>query len=133
MAHAELMAKKPVEKKPSVIGRPRQIRDWVLIDKILSLGGRMPQVCYLTGVSKFTITEWIREEHDMTFSEYRESRLSGTVLKIFEKQLEVAMKGDVQMLKHVGEHLGGQVPKAQNLVATSTVEDFIRSAKEQDE
>jgi hypothetical protein len=107
-------------------GRPVLKTDWDLLHKVLSRGGRMADCVYFTGLSASTIERRIRDEHDMTFNDYRELHLSQTRAKILDKQIEVALEGDPTMLKHLGEHLCGQITKTQNLNVNTSVEDYLR-------
>ena len=117
-------------------GRPFLTIDWEMINKILSKGGRVPDVVFLTGVSAATLARRIQDEHGLTFSEYRELQLSETRMKILNTQLEVALeKKDPMMLKHLGEHFCGQVSQThnKNLSVTTSVEDFFRKLHEEDQ
>lgn len=107
-------------------GRPCIIFDWDLLNKILSRCGRMPDCVFYLGISASTIERRIRDEFDMTFNEYRDLQMSDVRMKISDKQIEVALKGDPTMLKHLGEQYLGQSAKNQNLNVNTSVEDYLR-------
>jgi hypothetical protein len=116
-------------------GRPIIETDWELLNKVLARGGRMEDCVYLVGLSASTIERRIREEHDMTFSNYRDLQLTGIRMKILDAQIDKAInEKDTVMLKHLGEHLCGQVPKSQNqnLNVNTSVEDYIRGLRSGD-
>lgn len=114
------------EKKDVTRGRPVIIFDWKLLDKTLARAGKMSDCVYMLGVSASTIERRIREEYDMTFNEYRDLQLTDLRLRIFDKQVEVALAGSETLLKHLGENLLGQSQKNQNLNIGVSIEDYLR-------
>jgi hypothetical protein len=88
--------------------------------------GKCLTASFFLGVSASTIERRIRDEYDLTFNEYRDLKLTSLRMKILDKQVEVALKGDPTLLKHLGEQYLGQSTKNQNLNLNTTVEEYLR-------
>jgi hypothetical protein len=50
-------------------------------------------------VSKATIYRRIKEEYDMTFSQYHSLKMEGTATKLQQKAIQMAMDGNAPMMK----------------------------------
>lgn len=114
-------------------GRPLIEFDWTLLNRTLARAGKMPDCVYLMGISASTIERRIRDEHGMTFNEYRDLHMTGLRMRILDKQVDVAINGgDSAMLIHLGKQFNGQSDKNQNLNVNASVEDFLRSLHNQE-
>jgi hypothetical protein len=93
-----------VDKK--VTGRPPIEIDWGKLDAILQFGARALDCRGILDVSEDCIADNIKKKYGLTFSEYRELRMSTMRAKLLQKQFDVAMMGNVAMLIWLGkQHL----------------------------
>jgi len=88
--------------------RPRKEFSWDIVDSILGIGGSLLDCADTCDVSPDTMQGRIKETFGMTFREYRDLKLSKLRINLLKKQIDVAMRGNVDMLKHLGKHLLGQ-------------------------
>lgn len=106
-------------------GRPAKEFDWKLLDSILQFGARLIDCSEMLELSDDTIQRNIRVEHDLTFSEYRERKMSRMRMKILQKQFDVAMQGNVALLIWLGKQHLGQVDKQETKLDGSKIEIYI--------
>ena len=100
------------EKKPH--GNTKQL-DWEKLDAILQFGARLLDAQDILGLGRETIREKIKERFDMTFTEYRELRMSKMRMKLLQKQYDVAMSGNVTMLIWLGKQHLKQTEKTETV------------------
>lgn len=93
------------------VGRPKKEMDWKLFDSILQFGAKLIDCSEVCEMSEDTIQRKVKEEFDCTFSEYRDKKMSRMRMKLMQKQYDVAMSGNVQMLVHLGKQYLGQSDK----------------------
>jgi hypothetical protein len=79
---------------------PKVVKDfsWDKLDSILQMGAQKPMAAAILGCSEDYIAKQIKLEHGMTFTEYRESKLSITKIKLINKAINKAMAGENVML-----------------------------------
>lgn len=102
------------------VGRPQSEINWELLDSVLELGARLIDCSDFLKVSEDTIQNKIRERFGLTFSQYRDKKLSKMRMKLLQKQFEIAMKGNVALLIWLGKQHLGQSDK-QEIVNDSKV------------
>lgn len=67
--------------------------DWAVLDAVLQCGATKVQAASIMDCSDETIERNIENEHGMTFTEYREKKLSATRLKLIQTALSRASSG----------------------------------------
>ena len=72
--------------------------DWNVLNSILQFKCSKKVCADHLGCSEDTIDRRIKEEHDCTFKEYAETKLSTTKVKLQTKAIEKALGGDNTML-----------------------------------
>ena len=109
-------------------GRPIKEIDWKLLDSVLQFGAKLMDCSDILEASDDTIQKRIREQFGITFSEYRERRMSKMRMRLLQKQYDVAMQGNVALLIWLGKQHLGQTDKQEINQKTEikTVEQFIR-------
>lgn len=76
-----------------------------------------------------TIVRFIKKEYGMNFAEFSDKRQSEIRLKLRQKQIQVALNGNVTMLIFLGKNLLGQSDK-QDITQTSNVVELKYNLKE---
>ncbi len=71
---------------------------WDKLDGLLALKSNCVVCSELLGVSKTTIKDHIKKRYSLTFTEYAELKLSPTKVRLVQKALKMAEKGDRVML-----------------------------------
>jgi hypothetical protein len=84
---------------------------WEVLDAVLQFKPSLIMCEEILGISHDTIERAIKKNFNMTFSEYREYRMSKTKFKLAQKQFDVAMNGNVTMLIWLGKQYLGQSDK----------------------
>lgn len=87
--------------------------DWKVLDAILQFKPTGKVCAEIMGVSHDTIERRIKEKFNMTFAEYRESKMAGMKMNLSKKQYEVAMSGNVTMLIWLGKQWLDQKEKVE--------------------
>jgi len=95
------------------MGRNAVKLDYGIVDTALYYGATIEQIRFLleskgTKVTTKTIQRAIERDKKVPFSKYREYVQGGIKLKLAQKQVEVAMAGNVSMLIWLGKNLLGQ-------------------------
>ena len=83
-------------------------------------------------VSEDTIDRRIKEDFGMTFSEYQALRMGRTAVKIQQKIVELALKGNPKLLEVAAKYLAGWTEKAE-MSLTQNGELKIIISKEESE
>lgn len=115
--------KKTTKAKDKKVGRPKVEINWELMDGILQFGARLIDCREMLGVSDDTIQNNIRQKFGMTFSEYRDQKMSKIRIKLLQKQFESAMAGNTALLIFLGKQYLGQTEK----ISTKNEHDFTES------
>ena len=71
---------------------------WEKLDGLLALGSHKPMCAAIMDCSEDTIVKRIKDEYGITFTEYREMKLSVTKVKLIQKAIQKAMSGENVML-----------------------------------
>ena len=82
-------------------------------------------------VSEDTIDRRIKEVHGLTFSEYQSLRMGRTAVKIQQKIVELALKGNPKLLEVAAKYLAGWTEKSDLLITSSDLKIVI--SKEESE
>lgn len=102
--------------------------DWELLDKLLARKMNQSDCADLLRVSVDTISNRIRERHNMTFSEYQFTKLAATKLSLIDKALELAIKKEnIVMLKFCLKNIcnWSELPVGFELSADSEIKNRI--------
>ena len=76
----------------------KQPFDWETFDTILQFGPTRQMCADILGCSIDTIKRRVKEKHKMPFEEYMNKMFAPTRLKLQQKALSMALKGDRTML-----------------------------------
>ena len=79
-------------------GRPYAELDWSKLEGYCSLKANLKDCVELLGLSEKCIRKRIKEKYDLTFTEYRELKMSRTRMTLSQKALSMAKNGDRLML-----------------------------------
>lgn len=72
--------------------------DWKELDALLQFKVTKRFVCDYIRISEDTLERRIKDRWKMTFSEYHDMKMARTGLKLQQKAIEMALKGDKTML-----------------------------------
>jgi len=127
-----------------IMGRPRKDMDWILVDSLCTLNTTLYFLCErliekeravdpsitvniktIRAMEK-TVERRIRERYDSTFVEYRDKKLDETRIKLFDKQVKVALSGNATLLIWMGKQLLGQtdVERSERKILTDKLNDI---------
>jgi hypothetical protein len=90
--------------------------DWHQFDTYCSVKFTKRTCAELMGISEDTIEKRVRKEYDMTFTEYRETKLAPTKIKLVQKAIDMALGGNVTMLIFTLKNLCGWTDKVEQTV-----------------
>lgn len=104
----------------------KAVLDWKVLDTLLQFKVTLKFVAHELGVSPNTIQRHIKEQKNgMTFEEYHDIKLKRTGVKLQQKAIEMAIKGDRTMLIFCLKNISGWADKQE----TSISEDTIKAAR----
>ena len=92
------------KKKKSNAGRKKFIIDWAKVDRSLICGANGVQVAAMLGIHYNTLVNKCKEEKKCDFSEYLQQKRQQGNEMLFQKQYELAEKGDKMMLIWLGKN-----------------------------
>lgn len=104
--------------------QPKEL-DWVRLDQYLELGAGLLDCTEFLQCSDDKIQKDIRKKFDLTFTQYRQKKLSKMRVKLLQKQFEVAMGGNVSMLIWLGKQVLGQTDKLEQTTETTQVQRLV--------
>ena len=94
------------------MGRPRIQIDQNIFEGLCKIKCTQLEICSVLGCSEDTINRWAKRTYNgKTFAEIHEYFSANAKASIRRKQYEVAMQGNVQMLKWLGTNWLGQSDK----------------------
>ena len=102
-------AKMSDDPKPKM-GRPPKEVDWTVFEKLCGIQCTFEEIAWTLGIHPHTFREKIRAHYGETFTDVFARFKNPGLVSLRRKQYEVAMSGNVTMLKHLGEHHLGQRP-----------------------
>lgn len=89
------------------MGRKKIDINYNVMNALLQRGATKVACAAILEVSEDTIEKRIREDFDLTFDEYKDSKFEKTKAKLVEKAVDKALKGDNTMLIWVMKNLCG--------------------------
>lgn len=104
------------------IGRPHKEINWDKLDAALQFGARMIDICGICDISENTVVKAIKEKHEVSFSEYRDLKMSTMRARLLQKQFDVAMAGNVTMLIWLGKQHLDQKDKSEIESRVNTIQ-----------
>jgi len=90
--------------------------DWSKLDGILALKGSLITCASLLDLHENTIKNHIKYRYGQTFTEYAERRLSPTKIRLIQKALEMAMKGNTSMMIFSLKNICNWADKTESIV-----------------
>lgn len=112
------------------MGRPRKELNWEVLDSILKFGAKLMDCSDHLGISEDTIQDRIKEKYGITFTEYRERKLSYLRISLLKKQFDVAMQGNTSMLIWLGKQYLCQTDKEESKIITDPINITIDTQDE---
>lgn len=95
-------------------GRSLITIDWKRVDNLLKSGCNGVQVAAFLGMHRETFYDRVALEKGVSFSDYIASKKSEGDALLHEKQYELSMKGNTQLLLRLGEFRLGQGKQAES-------------------
>lgn len=95
----------------STRGVPPKPIDWDRVEKLIKCGCNAEQIAANLGISADTLTDRVWTEKGVYYTEYKTQMRAIGDSMIHEKQFDVSMKGNTQMLLRLGEERLGQGKK----------------------
>jgi hypothetical protein len=86
---------------------PKTEFNWGELDALLQFKVTAEFCADYLNVSRDAIYRRIREEHDMTFSEYHKLKMQRTATKLQQKAIEAALKGNATLMIFALKNLAG--------------------------
>ena len=71
---------------------------WEKLDAVLQMGASKTMAAGIMDCSIDTVLRRVKEKYDITFAEYRESKLSVTKIKLQQKAIQLGLAGNSTML-----------------------------------
>jgi hypothetical protein len=94
------------KKKPEdllKVGNPETLLDYVLVERLAAACPKLKELALLVGMSVSGFRKRRKNDPDLVAAIQRGK--SETVQALRQKQVDVALEGDVVMLKHLGKHV----------------------------
>lgn len=111
------------------IGRPEKKIDLEQLDIMAKYGATCSDIAGYFMCSNDTIVKVIKQNYGMSFPEFSDKRQSEIRLKLRQKQIQVALNGNVALLIFLGKNLLGQSDK-QDISQTSNIVELKYNLKE---
>lgn len=102
------------------MANPKKEIDWKILDTLLQFKVTLKFCADYLETSVDTIQRRIKEEKKMTFEQYHHSKLSRTAVKLQQKAIEMALKGDRTMLIFCLKNLAGWSDKVEGSLDDGT-------------
>lgn len=99
------------------VGRPRVEIDWSKLDGMLMYGATCLEVANELDCAEDTVVRHIKEKHGVNFKDYREKKMGSIRLRLRQKQIRMALDGNVALLIFLGKNLLGQSDKQETTFA----------------
>jgi len=98
------------------VGRPKKEVDFDVLNALVQFKVTKKYVSDYLGVSEDTLERRIKESHGMTFSEYSSLKQERTGIKLQQKVIEMALKGDRVCLIFALKNMAGWSDKMEQTV-----------------
>jgi hypothetical protein len=93
------------------LGAPEKDFNWQALDGILQYGATKTDCAGVLMVSEDTIERRIKSKYGMTFGDYREIKKANIRVKLRQKQIQLALEGNVPLLIWLGKNELGQTDR----------------------
>ena len=115
---------------PSDCGQPQVKIDWKKVDELLEAGCLGTEIAGYLGISDTSLYRHTEAYKGMSFSEYRQHKVSKGDSILRNKQYQKAIKGDNTMLLWLGKNRLKQRDKEPELVASNEqIDELIEGLK----
>lgn len=104
-------------------GRPKVEINSEMLDAILSFGASCADCAGQFNCSEDTIARFIKSQHGVTFAEYSDKKRALIRNKLRQKQIQMALSGNVALLIFLGKNMLGQADK-QEIDASTANRNF---------
>jgi hypothetical protein len=105
--------------------------DWKVLDALLAFKVTQKFCADYMEVSEDAIQRRCKEEKGMTFTEYHQSRLQRTAVKLQQKAIEMAISGNTTMMIFCLKNLAGWADKQEMAIDHSGLTITIKKEDEQ--
>ena len=103
------------------MGQPKKEVDFSALDALLQFKVSAEFCADYLGVSRDTIYRRVKENYDMTFSQYHALKIQGTATKLQQKAIKMALEGNNTMLIFCLKNLAGWADKQETAVTVSEI------------
>ena len=90
--------------------------DWNVFDALMQFRVNKAFVADYLGVSKTTIDNKLKQEHDCSFTEYNKNKMQRTGFKLQQKAIEMALGGNTVMMIFALKNIANWSDKVENTV-----------------
>lgn len=101
--------------------------DWSKLEGMLIFDASKVACSMILGISADTIERRIKEEHNMSFTEYKKTHLETTVLRLKQRMIKKALDGDNVCLIFALKNLSDWKDVREN---TQDIKDIVVKIKE---
>lgn len=101
------------------MGQPKKHIDYSALDALLQFKVSLRFCADYLGISEDTIQRRLKEEHGMSFAQYHELKMERTAVKLQQKAIEEALKGNNTMLIFALKNLAKWTDKIENQLQTN--------------
>ena len=108
-------------------GRPRKKFDWSAFEKLCYLNCSEEEIASFFECAVSTLQRAVRWHYGVNFAQINLERKNGGKIKLREKQMEVALNGNVTMLIWLGKQMLNQSDKAE-IDAGAGINNIIKLA-----
>lgn len=115
------------------VGAPPVEINWQALDAMLQFKPTLKFCAEFLKCSEDTVEKRIRENFDMTFSEYREMKMQNVVLKLKQKAVVLALEGNVPMIKFVLSNMSDWREKVESNINSSSDRVSIQIVKDENQ
>lgn len=103
--------------------------DWAQLDKYLQFKITLKMASELMECGETTIKNYIKQKHNMTFTEYSDLKMSKVKVKLVQKALDMAFNGSVPLMIFSLKNICGWADKLEQSVSQETVQRIIEIKK----
>lgn len=104
--------------------------NWKLFEQLCGRGCTRIEIAASMNVSEDTLSRAVEREKKMSYAAFLDLNRAKGKKNLRYKQYQIAMKGNVQMLIHLGKHVLDQTEKTESLVKTVSLEQLVTGETE---
>lgn len=104
--------------------------DWNKLDAMLQFKPTLQLCADYLGVSGRFIELRIQEKYDLSFGEYRETKMASVKMKLVQKAISMAISGNATMLIFCLKNLNNWADKIENKIEEVPTRELIAQAKD---